>query len=305
MIQGGDPKKNGSGEPGYVIPDEVWEGAKHDRAGLLCMANRGKNTNGAQFFITDAAAAHLDSGYTIFGECGPVDVIHKIAEVPVVRDQPQTPPDIRRSPSPASEGRAGPDGGRATAGKSAILGAMRQHLFLLLLVVAPASVAAASAALPGCGTVVVAAQTEGTGGRAAASSSTTGFGGVGGSGGSVASSSTGYVDPGCPDAGPPGMMFSCDPFGQDCPSRGGLLHLHAEPVGAVRAGGVRSRLRVRGQRHPGHLVRQRGVRPPASRAWCREPATSAWSSAELQGAMGCPDGLVCQPIDVEGFGGCL
>ncbi|AKV03662.1 Peptidyl-prolyl cis-trans isomerase [Labilithrix luteola] len=81
MIQGGDPKGNGSGEPGYVIKDELWEGAKHDRAGLLCMANRGPNTNGAQFFITDAAAAHLDSGYTIFGECAPVEVVHDIANV--------------------------------------------------------------------------------------------------------------------------------------------------------------------------------------------------------------------------------
>ena len=71
MIQGGDAKGNGSGEPGYVIKDEIWEGAKHDRAGLLCMANRGPNTNGAQFFITDASAPHLDGSYTIFGECAP------------------------------------------------------------------------------------------------------------------------------------------------------------------------------------------------------------------------------------------
>ncbi|HMJ54768.1 MAG TPA: peptidylprolyl isomerase, partial [Polyangiaceae bacterium] len=58
MIQGGDPKGIGSGEPGYVVPDEIWENALHDRAGLLCMANRGPNTNGAQFFITDALAKH-------------------------------------------------------------------------------------------------------------------------------------------------------------------------------------------------------------------------------------------------------
>jgi peptidyl-prolyl cis-trans isomerase A (cyclophilin A) len=91
MIQGGDAKGNGSGEPGYVIPDEIWPGAKHDRAGLLCMANRGPNTNGAQFFITDAAAAHLDGGYTIFGECGPVEVVHAIAGTPVVGERPVTP----------------------------------------------------------------------------------------------------------------------------------------------------------------------------------------------------------------------
>jgi peptidyl-prolyl cis-trans isomerase A (cyclophilin A) len=96
MIQGGDPKKNGSGEPGYVIPDEIWDDASHDRPGLLCMANRGKNTNGAQFFITDEAAYHLDNGYTILGECGPVDLIHKIASVEVQGDHPKDPPDIKK-----------------------------------------------------------------------------------------------------------------------------------------------------------------------------------------------------------------
>jgi peptidyl-prolyl cis-trans isomerase A (cyclophilin A) len=96
MIQGGDPKGNGSGEPGYVIKDELWDGAKHDRAGLLCMANRGPNTNGAQFFITDAAAAHLDTSYTIFGECAPVEVVHDIANVPTgMQDKPQTPVTIK------------------------------------------------------------------------------------------------------------------------------------------------------------------------------------------------------------------
>lgn len=96
MIQGGDAMKNGSGEAGYVIPDEVWEDANHDRPGLLCMANRGPNTNSAQFFITDEAAFHLDGGYTIFGECGPVEAIHKIAGVEVVRDRPTTPPVIKK-----------------------------------------------------------------------------------------------------------------------------------------------------------------------------------------------------------------
>jgi len=97
MIQGGDAAGSGMGEPGYVIPDELWTGAKHDRAGLLCMANRGPNTNGAQFFITDAKAAHLDAGYTIFGECAPVDVIHQIAGVDKdERDKPTTPVAIKK-----------------------------------------------------------------------------------------------------------------------------------------------------------------------------------------------------------------
>ncbi len=81
MIQGGDAKGDGTGEPGFTFKDEVWSGAKHDKAGQLCMANRGPNTNGAQFFITDAAAPHLDKSYTIFGECTPVATVHAIAGV--------------------------------------------------------------------------------------------------------------------------------------------------------------------------------------------------------------------------------
>ena len=83
MVQGGDPTGTGQGGPGYVIPDEIWEGAAHDRRGLLCMANRGPNTNGMQFFITDAAAPHLDASFTIFGECGPEETIERIAATPV------------------------------------------------------------------------------------------------------------------------------------------------------------------------------------------------------------------------------
>ena len=95
MIQGGDPVGNGTGEPGYVIKDELWTGAKHDRAGLLCMANRGHDTNGQQFFITDAAAAHLDGNYTIFGECSPEQTVHDIASVPLNGEKPVTPVTIK------------------------------------------------------------------------------------------------------------------------------------------------------------------------------------------------------------------
>jgi peptidyl-prolyl cis-trans isomerase A (cyclophilin A) len=86
MIQGGDPTGTGRGDPGYVFNDEIWSGAKHDKAGLLCMANKGKNTNGMQFFITDDAAPHLDGNYTIFGECTPVATVHKIGATPVGPD---------------------------------------------------------------------------------------------------------------------------------------------------------------------------------------------------------------------------
>src|SRR5512140_2873918 len=95
MIQGGDPLGNGSGEPGFVLKDELWEGSKHDRAGQLCMANRGHNTNGGQFFITDAAAAWLDNNYTIFGECTPEQTVHDIANVEVAGERPKTPVTIK------------------------------------------------------------------------------------------------------------------------------------------------------------------------------------------------------------------
>ncbi len=97
MIQGGDPLGNGAGGPGYEVVDEIWPGATHDRAGLLCMANRGKNTNGSQFFITDAATRQLDGNYTIFGECSPVSVVHDIARVPKGSDdRPIDPVTIER-----------------------------------------------------------------------------------------------------------------------------------------------------------------------------------------------------------------
>jgi peptidyl-prolyl cis-trans isomerase A (cyclophilin A) len=82
MIQGGDFAGDGSGEIWYTIPDEVHPSLTHDRAGQLCMANRGPNTNAAQFFITEGAAPHLDGSYTIFGQCAPTDLVNRIARVP-------------------------------------------------------------------------------------------------------------------------------------------------------------------------------------------------------------------------------
>lgn len=96
MIQGGDPLGTGAGEPGYVIPDEIWEGSKHDQRGLLCMANRGPNTNGMQFFITDGAAPHLDGNYTIFGKCRPDAVVEKLASVPTRGDRSVEPTKIKK-----------------------------------------------------------------------------------------------------------------------------------------------------------------------------------------------------------------
>lgn len=92
MIQGGDPTGTGRGEPGYLVPDEVWAGGAHDQPGLLCAANRGPDTNGMQFFITDGVAAHIDNGFTIFGVCAPVEIVHQIAAAPKDQsDRPRSP----------------------------------------------------------------------------------------------------------------------------------------------------------------------------------------------------------------------
>ena len=96
MIQGGDAHGTGTGSPGYVIPDEVWAGAKHDQPGLICMANRGPNTNGAQFFIMDGAASHLDKSYTIFGKCAPTSVVKTIANSPRQGDRATDPVKIEK-----------------------------------------------------------------------------------------------------------------------------------------------------------------------------------------------------------------
>ena len=68
MVQGGDPTGTGSGGPGYMFGDEVNNGLKFDKPGLLAMANAGPRTNGSQFFITHVPTPHLTGNHTIFGE---------------------------------------------------------------------------------------------------------------------------------------------------------------------------------------------------------------------------------------------
>lgn len=82
MIQGGDPKGNGTGGPGYTFEDETSPDVTFSEPGLLAMANSGPATNGSQFFITDRSKpSHLNGKHTIFGKCGDLDVVEKIATV--------------------------------------------------------------------------------------------------------------------------------------------------------------------------------------------------------------------------------
>ena len=68
MLQGGCPTGNGTGGPGYTIPDEFHPELKHDSEGVLSMANSGPNTGGSQFFVTLAPTAWLDGKHAVFGK---------------------------------------------------------------------------------------------------------------------------------------------------------------------------------------------------------------------------------------------
>lgn len=106
-IQGGDPRGNGTGGPGFVEPIEISPGLNHDHPGVLSMVSTGKKVSvfGSQFFISEKAQPYLNGKQTVIGRCENLDVVRKIARVEVttpnrpVKTVTLIAVDVRRGPA--------------------------------------------------------------------------------------------------------------------------------------------------------------------------------------------------------------